>query len=177
MNTDNDYDNDGNNIVPCPICLDVYCPSKNDGKCPEEDEYAKSFETLSPTPLTVGNKVIITDGVYTGMIGTVGGYSDGGSVAICSPEFDGHDCNGLCISGGRFEPEYALEKVSEESLIKVIQNLRNWNTTLTTQHTKEKEEIVRKLDRYIEHRIECIKQFEEDAECDCGLTETLHYIT
>ena len=50
-------------------------------------------------------------------------------------------------------------------------------TTLTTQHTKEKEEIVRKLDRYIEHRIECIKQFEEDAECDCGLTETLHYIT
>lgn len=36
---DNDYDSDGNNIVPCPICLDVYCPSKEDGKCPEEDEY------------------------------------------------------------------------------------------------------------------------------------------
>ena len=40
MNIDNDYDNDGNNIVPCPICLDVYCPSKENGKCPEEDMFA-----------------------------------------------------------------------------------------------------------------------------------------
>ena len=45
MNLDNDYDSDGNNIVPCPICLNVYCPSKEDGKCPEEDEYIKSFDT------------------------------------------------------------------------------------------------------------------------------------
>lgn len=44
MNTDNDYDNDGNNIVPCPICLSVYCPSKEGGKCPEEDEYIKSMQ-------------------------------------------------------------------------------------------------------------------------------------
>ena len=43
MNLGNDYDNDGNNIVPCPICLDVYCPSKEGGKCPEEDEYAKAM--------------------------------------------------------------------------------------------------------------------------------------
>ena len=39
MNED-DYDEDGNNIVPCPICLDVYCPSKEGGKCPEEEEFA-----------------------------------------------------------------------------------------------------------------------------------------
>lgn len=50
MNLDDDYDNDGNNIVPCPICLDVHCPSKEDGKCPEEDAFvhghtlAKIFE-------------------------------------------------------------------------------------------------------------------------------------
>ncbi len=43
MNPD-DYDDDGNNIVECPICLDRYCPSKNDGKCPEEDEYVKWIE-------------------------------------------------------------------------------------------------------------------------------------
>lgn len=43
MNIDDDYDNDGNNIVPCPICLDVYCPSKEGGKCPEEDEYIKGM--------------------------------------------------------------------------------------------------------------------------------------
>jgi hypothetical protein len=45
MNLDNDYDNDGNNIVPCPICLNVFCPSKEGGKCPEEDEYAKAMNT------------------------------------------------------------------------------------------------------------------------------------
>lgn len=44
MNIDNDYDNDGNNIVPCPICLDVYCPSKENGKCPEEDMFALEGE-------------------------------------------------------------------------------------------------------------------------------------
>lgn len=36
MTTENDYDEDGNNIVHCPICLDQYCPSKEGGKCPEE---------------------------------------------------------------------------------------------------------------------------------------------
>jgi len=38
----NDYDEDGNNIVPCPICLDVYCPSKKGGKCHEEDAFVKA---------------------------------------------------------------------------------------------------------------------------------------
>jgi len=41
MDFDNDYDEDGNNIVSCPICLNVYCPSKDGGKCPEEEEFAK----------------------------------------------------------------------------------------------------------------------------------------
>lgn len=41
MNED-DFDEDGNNIVPCPICLDTHCPSKKDGKCPDEDEFIKS---------------------------------------------------------------------------------------------------------------------------------------
>lgn len=48
----NDYDEDGNNIVPCPICLDVHCISKEDGKCPEEDEFVKS---LKP-PMNTQNK-------------------------------------------------------------------------------------------------------------------------
>lgn len=42
MNPD-DYDEDGNNIVPCPICLDVYCPGKDGGKCPEEDAFAAHY--------------------------------------------------------------------------------------------------------------------------------------
>lgn len=45
MNLDNDYDEDGNNIVPCPICGNVYCLSKDGGECPDEEEYIKSFET------------------------------------------------------------------------------------------------------------------------------------
>ncbi len=41
----NDYDEDGNNIVPCPICGDVYCPSKEDGfECPENAAFAKEAE-------------------------------------------------------------------------------------------------------------------------------------
>ena len=44
MNIDNDYDEDGNNIVPCPICMDTYCPSKENGKCPDEDEFVKSMK-------------------------------------------------------------------------------------------------------------------------------------
>jgi hypothetical protein len=38
----NDYDDDGNNIVPCPICLNQYCPSKDGGKCPDEEEFIKN---------------------------------------------------------------------------------------------------------------------------------------
>lgn len=41
---DNDYDDDGNNIVPCPICMSKYCPSKEDGKCPGEDMFALEGE-------------------------------------------------------------------------------------------------------------------------------------
>lgn len=44
MNLDNDYDSDGNNIVPCPICLNVYCPSKEDGECPEEGMFVIEAE-------------------------------------------------------------------------------------------------------------------------------------
>ena len=44
MNIDNDYDNDGNNIVPCPICMSNYCPSKENAKCPGEDMFALEGE-------------------------------------------------------------------------------------------------------------------------------------
>lgn len=43
---ENDYDSDGNNTVPCPVCLDVFCPSKEGGKCPREDEFARDMEML-----------------------------------------------------------------------------------------------------------------------------------
>ena len=65
MNPD-DYDEDGNNVVPCPLCLDVHCPGKDDRcsdcggridgenctaggvhdepkKCPKEDEFVASM--------------------------------------------------------------------------------------------------------------------------------------
>ncbi len=48
MNTDNDYDNDGNNIVPCPICLSEHCPSKEGGKCPDEDEFVEAMNQSQP---------------------------------------------------------------------------------------------------------------------------------
>jgi hypothetical protein len=46
-------------------------------------------------------------------------------------------------------------------------------TTLLNAKDKEKEEAVKGLSYWIDHKIECIKQFEEDAECDCGLIKAL----
>lgn len=43
MNTDRDYDSDGNNIVPCPICLSAHCAGKEGGKCPDEDDFVASM--------------------------------------------------------------------------------------------------------------------------------------
>lgn len=41
----NDYDEDGNNIVPCPLCSSTNCPyCYEDGKCPEEEAYARDME-------------------------------------------------------------------------------------------------------------------------------------
>lgn len=44
MTTDQDYDDDGNNIVPCPLCLSMHCPSKEGGKCPDEAMFAIESE-------------------------------------------------------------------------------------------------------------------------------------
>lgn len=71
------------------------------------------------------------------------------------------------------EAKFLAKIMSNESIAETLEDIR----TLTTQHTKEKEEILKKLDGYIDHRNECIQQFEEDADCDCGLTEILHNIT
>jgi hypothetical protein len=43
----NDYDDDGNNIVPCPICLSQYCPSKYGGKCQDEEDFIKSTTNMN----------------------------------------------------------------------------------------------------------------------------------
>jgi len=45
MNPD-DYDDDGNCIVPCPICNNVHCPSNSDDSvpCPEEADYIQSLQ-------------------------------------------------------------------------------------------------------------------------------------
>lgn len=50
-----DYDEDGNNIVPCPICNNVQCPGNNDGKCPEEDAYVKWLEDIEMVAETIYN--------------------------------------------------------------------------------------------------------------------------
>lgn len=36
---DDDYNEDGNNIVDCPLCLDMRCPGKDGGVCPKETDY------------------------------------------------------------------------------------------------------------------------------------------
>lgn len=62
MDISQDYDNDGNNIVPCPICLDKYCPSKEGGKCPEEDNYKRAVETKDATdPITASRERMVQE--------------------------------------------------------------------------------------------------------------------
>jgi hypothetical protein len=39
---DDDFDDDGNNIVECPLCLNMHCPSKEGGICPEEEAFKQN---------------------------------------------------------------------------------------------------------------------------------------
>ena len=59
-----DYDEDGNNIVPCPICLDVYCPSKEGGKCPKEDEFARDMGAKPAVEGTETEEALVEDVKY-----------------------------------------------------------------------------------------------------------------
>ena len=59
-----DYDEDGNNIVPCPICLDVYCPSKEGGKCPKEDEFARDMGAKPTVEGTETEEALVEDVKY-----------------------------------------------------------------------------------------------------------------
>lgn len=62
MDISQDYDNDGNNIVPCPICLSQFCPSKEGGKCPEEDDYKRATDTKDdPNPITASRERIVAE--------------------------------------------------------------------------------------------------------------------
>lgn len=75
MNTDRDFDEDGNNIVPCPICLDIYCPSKDNGKCPEEDDFINAMENKWQSKfLNKGTECGLGD--LSMMIGVVSGIMD-----------------------------------------------------------------------------------------------------
>lgn len=65
MNPD-DYDSDGNNIVPCPICLDVYCPSKEGGKCSEEAEFIKHHKKTMIDEATLDEEIVKMMETYGG---------------------------------------------------------------------------------------------------------------
>lgn len=58
-----------------------------------------------------GDMVLICDGMMTGTIGIVGGRK-GTSVAVCIQGINGHDCDGMCPSGGTYEPDYALLRLN-----------------------------------------------------------------
>lgn len=54
-----DYDEDGNNIVPCPMCGDIYCPGNDKGVCPEEEEFVKHLEKRDKHMCPKCNKPLI----------------------------------------------------------------------------------------------------------------------
>lgn len=92
-----------------------------------------------------GQEVVICDGLLTGKFGTTGGRK-GTSVAVCIPD-GGHDCDGMCPSGGTYEPEYALLRVSAENK-QAIELLVSHLVDLSAhdkERTAEVEAKVRKL--------------------------------
>ena len=67
---ENDYDEDGNCIVDCPLCLTTNCPSVNDGgECPiekrmrEDPKYAEEFMRTEEKSVEESN-IIEKDGDY-----------------------------------------------------------------------------------------------------------------
>lgn len=55
----------------------------------------------------IGESVLICDGRHTGKVGIVAGRK-GTSVAVRIPNFQGHDCDGMCHGDGTYEPDHAL---------------------------------------------------------------------
>ena len=104
--------------------------------------------------LEVGDNVVICDSINTGLIGTVGGYK-GTSVAVCMKENTGHDCEGLCPSGGTYESEYALLPFKEEDrkslglLLNHIHKPSSITQALAEERERMRGSVNKTLDRYV----------------------------
>ena len=98
--------------------------------------------TYTEKRLKIGDRVVICDSINTGLIGTVGGYK-GTSVAVCMKENTGHDCEGLCPTGGTYEPEYALLPFEEKHKRALDLLLLHIPEKSITQTLAEEREMVR----------------------------------
>lgn len=107
----------------------------------------------------VGDKVIITDGMNTGMVGTVGAIKQT-SHAICfeSNKYGGHDCDGICLGSGTYEPAHALDYISEESINRAVKKREHFEEARITQTLKAERQ----------KREEIQKSFPKIWCCDCG---------
>lgn len=85
-----------------------------------------------------GDTVLICDGMMTGTIGVVGGRK-GTSVAVCIQGINGHDCDGMCPSGGTFEPDYALLRFNTRDVqaANLIASHLNNDATLAAAEERE----------------------------------------
>ena len=103
--------------------------------------------------LKIGDRVVICDSINTGLIGTVGGYK-GTSVAVYMKENTGHDCEGLCPTGGTYEPEYALlpfEEKHKRALDLLLLHIPE--KSITQAIAEERERIVEEIESYKKHII------------------------
>jgi len=105
--------------------------------------------------LEVGDNVVICDSINTGLIGTVGGYK-GTSVAVCMKENTGHDCEGLCPSGGTYESEYALLPFKEEDRksLGLLLNHIHKPTSITQALAEERKRVDKEITKQFKYASE-----------------------
>jgi hypothetical protein len=110
----NDYDDDGNNIVPCPICLSAHCPSKEKGgKCPEEEEFIKTMTNIQSEG---AEKEIITE-----------------AITITMPS---GEKMGISMKDGKFEFFGDINKVDEGAKI-FVENIAMFLNPICSQAFEE----------------------------------------
>lgn len=143
MNLDNDYDSEGNNIVPCPLCLNVYCPSKEDGKCPYEEEFVKSFDqggsSISYTP----DKHLKDDFPKSGCCGRCENYIEFG---VCkNPHCPCHAPSETSAWEERFDDQKEYFLIGDSERDTDVLNEQSLKTFIRATVAEAKREVLREL--------------------------------
>lgn len=96
-----------------------------------------------------GDKVIYSQGTEIGLVGTVMG-NKGTSIAVAIPNFDSHDCDGMCPdNNGIYSSDFELEPYTFEGAMASLKSIRHFHEILE-QQLSEREREIRGLNNKVE---------------------------